>query len=291
MAVGEVRRAPVSSNSGAQPGGISSRRSSRANSGWAARKPRDHPFGLLRGAGAQRIDQPAAGAHQGRRFARIAGCSRGQPSRCRRSLRRQRSSGLRRSTPRPLQGASTSTRLEARRRQNGGRPVRSQARTLIPAQPRRSRLRAPGGPFLDAGRGRGSAARLPARAARWVVLPPGAAQASRSRSPGLRRQQVGDEHARLVLHLEPPLGLAGQRRRAAGGEVTPSGAKRGRVPLVAGRPQRAPGTVAVGAQGVDPQGEGGRLQQRLGQRQRLGGAQLRSQRPASQGGRERTCSR
>ena len=88
-----------------------------ANSGCAARNARDDGVVLLRQHAARRVDEPSAGLHERRG-------RREDPRLLRRELRdvataccRHLRSGLRRSVPKPVHGASTSTRsiLPARR--------------------------------------------------------------------------------------------------------------------------------------------------------------------------------
>ena len=173
-----------------------------------------------------------------RSIARCVSASRaGSPGRT-----RQRASGLRRSAPSPEHGRVDEDAVEAARaseaRAAAGAPRRPRGTTRLSSRSRRAARRT----SSRRRSWRSSASTEPSgptRSAIAVALPPGAAQASSTRSPGLRVEQVHHELARLVLHGEAA--LAEGRDRA-------SGCRAGRARCRAARSgRRAPPGSAAGA--------------------------------------------
>ena len=175
---------------------------------------------------ARRVDEGTAGPNGGRSGGEdVAPAARPAPAG--RPALRQRASGREASVPRSLHGGSTSTRSNAspaaaRRRRPCGRRRSSRPYARRSGAARR--------------RGRGGARRRRSRprcaisAARWVVLPPGAAHRSSTRSPGCGRERARDGHRGARLRHQQarlPLGRARTRRTARRGSAPPPSARVG----------------------------------------------------------------
>ncbi len=178
---------------------------------------------------------------------------------------RQRASGWRARVPRPEQGASS------RMRSKGGPPMApgmaaSAVSGSIALSPRRRALsrrrrRRPSE--------RSTATTVPASpisSARWVLLPPGAAQASSSRSPGWGSSRGAIDLGRAVLHAPVAFGVAGQGAQitAAATEAEAPGQIRQRFGAHAGGGEGLDHPLTAGAQAVHAQIQGGGLVGRQG---------------------------
>ena len=135
---------------------------------------------LARRQRADRVDERPPAQPRGR-SSRIASCSIRQAV-DRLGRRAPAQVGVARSVPRPLHGGSTRTAVEARRGSKRAASASATTRTLVASS--RSHVAASAARAAGGARPRRSRRRSPISAARCVVLPPGAAQRSSTRSPG-----------------------------------------------------------------------------------------------------------
>ena len=218
-------------------------------------------------------------------------------------MRRQRASGRRRSAPRPVHGASTSTRSNDPSRQAGRVPSAATTPSSpapAPRWPRRpARPGAPAARWPAAGRPRSRPARRAARPCRRDRRT-GRASARRARRPRRRRSASGDQLGPLVLHpgaalARRPAPRPGRRRRAprrtaSSAEAVPPAATSSSTVDSPGRATRVTlgGCVVGGQQGVELAGA---VAERLGERvddpARVGVRDGREARPGRRPGRAR----
>ena len=229
-----------------------------------------HGIVLLMQDAAGRINQPAAGLHQ--RAPRRRG-SRAASRRARRSPRgpwRHLRSGLRRSVPKPLHGASTSTRssLPASRLARASSSPSTTVCTLV--MPARAARGAERSQPLGRNVHRVDAARCRASASPRKRLAAGAGAVVGDHLAAPRRKQPGEQLAALVLHFDQAVGeqrVAVDRRLA--GEAQPAGEYGVGFASMPSRRQPLPRSLAVDAREIDAQVERRRIQQSLRDAQRL----------------------
>ena len=199
----------------------------RAQAG-APRRVRGRSAGATRGSSATTssvsvahrrahgVDEHAAGPHQRRDAGEQLALQRREPWQIVLGRRRQRSSGWRRSVPRPEHGASTRTASNGRAAVRAGRRPRRRATSAIPRRAASAAIR------RTPPRCTSSATTRPAarRGAACGVLPPGAAHASSTRIARARHREARSRAAR------PRPGTRSDRARNAGSARSRAGAAR-----------------------------------------------------------------
>ena len=192
---------------------------------------------------------------------------------------RQRASGRRRSTPRPLARRVDEHPVDASRAGDGsGAAVGDHREDAVEPEPA-CRAAAPGGCARDARRRRRPARASPTRSAIAVALPPGAAATSSDRLARLRVEERDHGLAGLVLRRGPTLrrrrGAApGRRCRARSSTASGRGSPRLTSTPPAARARRRRASVSARRSGFDAQRDRRRLVADLEHRARVVGAEI-----------------